>query len=143
MKKTTIVRLSVITLSVCLLGSVLLFIPTSKDENYEKVRNLIQTGANIKCQENYSPLMLGIIRGEVDTVKMLVKAGADVNGISPEGCPYLILGANAGHTDIVRILVEAGADPNARDKNGLTALIAGSDQGHTEVVKMLIEAEAL
>lgn len=47
-------------------------------------------------------------------VRLLLKAGADVNAAGKEEDPLLFQPAQAGHAPLLRLLLEHGADPNAR-----------------------------
>ena len=51
-----------------------------------------------------------------DIVEMLIKAGADVNGVDSNGkTPLMYAVSNAKTVDCVYSLLEAGANPKARD----------------------------
>ncbi len=78
-------------------------------------------------------------KGHVDTVKVLIEAGADVNAKDKEGRTVLMY-ASTG--EIAKILIEAGAELNAKDQNGETALLTATRKFRTGVVKVLIEAGA-
>ena len=80
--------------------------------------------------------------GEVDTVKRLIEAGADVDARDFGGLTALMLTVRNGHAEIVKILLEAGADLNAQDDDGETALLKAARGGQTEVVNILITASA-
>jgi ankyrin repeat protein len=64
-------------------------------------------------------------RGDAESARILLKAGADPNLATAEwGQTALIIASTMGQTDVVEALVEKGADPNIRDKNGFAALHA-------------------
>lgn len=66
--------------------------------------------------EATSLLHIAIEMNDIDIVKSLVHAGADVNAAPPEGSrrsPIIIEACQAGSLDIIRLLLENGADPNA------------------------------
>lgn len=60
--------------------------------------------------------------GELDRLRELVAAGADVNTLEYESRTPLRLAVDQCHLDCVRELLAAGADVNARDKDGNTPL---------------------
>ncbi|UYV79521.1 hypothetical protein LAZ67_17002988 [Cordylochernes scorpioides] len=83
-----------------------------KNENWVKVKELLESGAdiNIKTKRGNSPLHLAARKGHQDLVQYLVKAGADVNSLN--GCRqsplhYAILGRELS---IASFLIDAGAD---------------------------------
>src|SRR5262249_17384243 len=61
--------------------------------------------------------------GDVECVRLLVAAGADVNDQLPNGMTALILAAHSGNGEAAGLLLEKGADPNA-DGIGYTPLHA-------------------
>ncbi len=73
-------------------------------------------------QGGYTALMFAARSGEMQTVKLLVNAGAKVNESSAEDGPALVIASAWGHEAIALYLLEQGADPNAADANGMTAL---------------------
>jgi ankyrin len=74
-------------------------------------------------QGGYTPLLFAAQRGPVETARLLVAAGADVNDTAPEGTSALVVAAHSRQQDVAMFLLEQGADPNA-DGAGYTALHA-------------------
>lgn len=58
-------------------------------------------------------LMFAVRSGDLDSARLLVAAGADVNDTDAWGVSATVLAAHSGFTDIVSFLLEKGADPNA------------------------------
>jgi ankyrin repeat protein len=72
-----------------------------------------------------SPLLFAARQGNVESVKALLKAGADIDQIS-EGdhtSPLLMATVN-GHFDLAMLLLERGADPTLASDAGATPLYA-------------------
>ena len=92
-------------------------------------------------QENeYSALMLASVRGDVDTVNVLLQAGAKVNAKDSHDRTALIMASQEGHADVVDVLLDAGADANMKSKAGMTALLATAIYGSgPNVAGLLIE----
>lgn len=67
-------------------------------------------------------LVEAVIKGDLDTLNVLIAQGKDVNLKDKEGNPLLHLAIENGHVDIVKSLIALGADVNARDKEGKTSL---------------------
>ena len=86
-------------------------------------------------------------RASVDGVKLLLAAGARVEGASgcEDGSP-LVVAAEAGNGEVVSALVAAGANKESTmasgSNKGETPLIAAAVQGHADVVSILLAAGA-
>ncbi len=83
-----------------------------------------------------------VISGDVETVRALLDAGADVEARTEDGHTALMLAAAGSHEGIVRMLLDAGADVNARDEKGWTALMWPAFLGHEGIVRALLDAGA-
>ncbi|ODN00504.1 KN motif and ankyrin repeat domain-containing protein 1 [Orchesella cincta] len=104
------------------------------------VRRLFSLGdVNIKAaQHGQTALMLGASHGRLDTVKLLIEAGADVNIQDEDGSTSLMCAAEHGHGDIVKFLLsQAECDPNITDNDGSTALSVAMEAGHKDIGVML------
>ena len=67
----------------------------------------------------------------MESARMLVEGGADVNEAAPGGLNALLVAIDSGHEDFAIFLVEKGANPNAADRDGLTALHYALRKGFT------------
>ena len=98
-----------------------------------------------------SPLFLAAENGDVETVKLLIRAGANVNAKlhavdedlkAREGDTALMATASAtGTASTVKALVGAGADSNAKAANGKTAVIQAVASENIGVLRALLEAK--
>ena len=79
-----------------------------------------------------------------DTVqlKVLLDAGADLNGRDEHGQTALMIAARDGRTQSVRWLVEHGADLNHTAKFHLSALMLAVINGRDAIVGILVDAGA-
>ena len=102
------------------------------------VRKIIETGANVNWKDKIGNTALNRAAhlGEVECIKTLIEAGAEINSGSPTA---LLAAASEGHVQCVKLLVQEGADLDIRNKNGLTALMAAELKGYMECVKLLIQ----
>ncbi len=81
----------------------------------------------------YTALMFAARDGDLDMVKLLVAAGAEVNVFSSEYGNALVVAAENSHEDVAIFLTEQGADPNVTDRWGLTPLHYSIQDGITAI----------
>ena len=67
-------------------------------------------------------LLFAARQGEIDAVKALLDAKADINAVDSDGNNALVLAILNTHYDLTKFLIERGADVNVAAKNGRTAL---------------------
>jgi ankyrin repeat protein len=75
----------------------------------------------------FSPLLYAARRGCLECARLLVKAGADVNGVDPEGVSPLLLATLNFSFDTAALLIDQGADVNRWDLWGRAPLYAAVD----------------
>ena len=77
----------------------------------------------------------------METVRLLLEKGADINSSNDFGSTILILAAFIfdESSEIVKLLLENGANVNLTNKDGETALIAALYSDNVETVKLLLE----
>lgn len=69
-----------------------------------------------------TPLGYAAAKGQLETMALLARAGADVNHAGPEGTTPLMQAVEAGQLQAVEWLLQAGADPTQPNQTGGTAL---------------------
>ena len=93
----------------------------------EKINELINSSddINVKGKNGDTLLMLAAaFNNNPNTIKALIRAGADVNAANSRGwTPLMSALANDANSNphIIKILIEAGADINAKSNTGITA----------------------
>jgi len=93
--------------------------------------------------EGWTPLSLAAKNGNLETVKTLIAAGADVNKAETTyGSTPLFMAARNGHLEVVRALVGARANLNKARKDGLTPLSIANKHGRSSIVSYLQRKEA-
>jgi uncharacterized protein len=80
--------------------------------------------------------------GDLDQVRELVDAGADVNLPQADGSTPLLWAAYHSYPEMVTALLEAGADPDAANQFGITPLLQASRYGDTPVIRALLDGGA-
>jgi ankyrin repeat protein len=84
-----------------------------------------------------TPVLFAARAGDVESAKLLLAAGADVNDKLSDGATALVVAAHSGHGALAALLLDKGADPNAADV-GYTALHAAIDRSDVGLVKALL-----
>jgi ankyrin repeat protein len=134
------------------------------EKHPEVVRVLLEAGADIRARSrtytqtvtsevtqragreelNYNvlrggstPLLFGARSGDVESVRLLLAAGADVNESLPNGMSALVLAAHSGNGAAASLMLDRGADPNAAEI-GYTALHAAILRSDLNLVKDLL-----
>lgn len=104
--------------------------------HFDIIKILIEKG----CGNGDKTLSSACYEGDLNAVKTLIKAGADVN-LKENVIAPIKAACLAGHADVVKELICEGADVNLWDGD-LLPLSTACDEGHLDVVKELINARA-
>jgi ankyrin repeat protein len=90
-----------------------------------------------------APVADAAMRGDVETVRSLLRAGEDVNAAQGDGMTALHWAAESGTVELAEMLLYAGAHLEAVTRLGdYTPLHVASRSGHTGVARLLVEAGA-
>lgn len=92
--------------------------------------------------EGWTALRSAAWGGHSEAVRLLLDAGAVVDGCDSEGRTALRAAAWGGHEEIVLTLLDYGAQVDKADSNGRTPLIAAAYMGHHEAVEILLDHNA-
>lgn len=82
-------------------------------------------------------LLFAARSGDVESAKLLVAAGADVNDAAPDGNSVLVVAAYSGNGKVAQFLLDKDALPNSAS-GGFTAMHAAVLRGDPELVKALL-----
>jgi hypothetical protein len=99
-------------------------------------------GGGAKAQEARFALVSAAREGETESVRALLRHGAQVNTKDDSGATALLAAASNGHGETVQLLISAGADVKARNNIGRTALLSAVANGYVEIVRVLMKAGA-
>lgn len=121
------------------------------------LRLLVEAGADlyVRTKEGFSVHHFAVLAdspdalwinaaadGQVEVVRFLCDAGADVSDRDTQGGTALIIAAAKWQLAVVRLLSDAGANLSDRDGEGWTVLMTAAGDGHLDVVRFLCDAGA-
>jgi ankyrin repeat protein len=89
-----------------------------------------------------TPLVDAVRQGDVQAVRAVLKAGADVNQPEGDGATPLHWAAHRDSTELVRVLLGAGASAQAANDLGITPLHLAAANGNIETIRLLLEKRA-
>ena len=114
-----------------------------QSNSVEIVCTLLLKGADPNIAITSTPLITACASSNLQIVKELLKAKADVNGQDEDGTTALYMSSSNGNFGIVNKLLSSGANPNIFVQGTKwTPLIVASANGHIDVVKSLLKAKA-
>ncbi len=93
-------------------------------------------------RELSTPLAAAAARGQLDTLRLLVKEGTEIDAVNPQGDTALMLAARQGQAACVGALLNASASPRCANLLGQTPLHLAVVAGSVDVVRELLAAGA-
>jgi len=121
-------------------GDTVLYL-AAKCGNEAAVETLIRASVQTLDWQNHkgiTALSVAAHKGREPIVRLLLKAGAEVNIESNNGSTPLIQASHFGHLEVVRMVVEAGAAVDRSNNKGTTALMRAAQEGKLAVVEYLL-----
>ena len=97
---------------------------------------------NYRDKNGITPLLASVRSGNLQIVKMLLKAKADFTISDKGGQTPLFVAVNCKHLDIVKCLLKANADPDVESELGATCLVMAISQSDLEMFNCLLKAKA-
>lgn len=116
-------------------------VDAARAEDAAAVRALLDQHVDVNAAEvdGTTALHWAAYRGDVETARLLLAAGARTGIANRYGVTPLALGAERGDARIVGALLEAGADPNAALPEGETVLMAAARAGEIDTLRLLLD----
>ena len=85
----------------------------------------------------FTPLLFAARQGGVESARLLLDAGADVNETAPDGASALVVASFSGHGELAAFLLRRGAEPNAAAA-GYAALHTAVLRSDARLVRILL-----
>ena len=109
------------------------------------VEMLLKAGAKVDPftePSAQSALQHATYRNNFKLVKILVKAGADVNfqAVDKTGDTALHVAVSNGNIEIINYLLKHGANPTIKSEDGVTPLSLADEGGNKEVISIIKSA---
>jgi ankyrin len=101
--------------------------PADDDDTEVVVAGLVGSGGG-----GLTPLVFAAREGDLESARLLVKAGANINQQTEYGWTPLLTAVNNRNYQLAQFLVEQGADVNLPNKGGWTPLYLASDNRNIE-----------
>jgi uncharacterized protein len=108
----------------------------------DAVRVLLDGGLEPDGAAGDAPLLVAVVGGCVDVVRLLLDRKANINVKDQDGMTALIKAAAANMPEIVGVLLERGADMDVEDRLGRTAELYSTMNGREAVAELLKQARA-
>jgi len=101
---------------------------------------LINQNADIETVDScgWKPVHFAVQRG-MRCLRMLLRAGIDIEAADNEGHSPLFLAASFGNFSAVKLLVENGAEVDTENDEGVSALVAAALSNQDIIVKYLLD----
>jgi len=96
--------------------------------------------ARARSKRGFTPLLFAAQQGDVESGRLLLQAGADVNDRSAiDRKTALVVAAASGSRDFCALLLDKGANPDLADDGGFTALHYAAMAGNgADIVRALL-----
>lgn len=121
------------------------FIDAIADKKKTKVRRMIKNGFNVNTanENGRTPLMMAVQVGNIDMLKMLIKAGANLEQTAKESeTPFLYACRATGDVKVIEYLIKQGVNTKARNVFGHNALFMAAEYNKSwKVVEYLINTK--
>ena len=114
------------------------------DNNIDKLRDLLKNcdSKELKLNDNISFLSIACMNEQINTVKLLIEKGCDVNEKNHLGKTMLHEMCRTGNIEIIKLLIKNGARLNEQSNTGKTELFYGIEpikENSIEIIKILLK----
>lgn len=115
---------------------------------------IIQHGGNINApvsanlsdtrrpNQGFTPLHFAAENGQIETARLMLEKGANVNAAASDGQTPLTLAIQHQHGDTARLLIEHGAQVEGSEQHGPTPLLLAAQAEDVETMRLLLDKGA-
>lgn len=109
-------------------------------KGYEEIiKFLIEKGANVNlASDGRAPIFYAVKSRSLDTVRLLIEAGADKNALTEEGHSPLMEAVIGEDLKMCEYLISIGSDVNHVDEDKRSALMLAAEYCRGEIVEILL-----
>ncbi|XP_062571319.1 histone-lysine N-methyltransferase EHMT1-like [Saccostrea cucullata] len=120
-------------------GNPLLFLPiiSGDDEMMDILLSFDTCNINIRSQDLRTPLLIAVELDDLEFVKTLIKAGANIDCTDGSGKTPLLLALEEGRFEIAEYLIKRGCNVNVVDGLGQSALQFVANGTHSHCIRMV------
>ncbi|UGQ17195.1 ankyrin repeat domain-containing protein [Borrelia sp. RT1S] len=108
-------------------------------KNIEGTIIALTIGAEINYQYKISPLSISIINNDLETTKILIDYGININKIDETEHPSIFWAIYSNNEKIFNFLTEKGADLSLTLKSGKTPMQAAVETENTKLIEILLK----
>ncbi|XP_069670554.1 uncharacterized protein [Periplaneta americana] len=115
-----------------------LHLDTEKTSVYTTTKERLE----MRDSDHRTPLFWAAVKGRLETVKMLVDKGANVNTDDAWKQTPLYYAISGCHVEVVKFLIENGANVKVCDKDGDSVTFTALLSGNLDILRLLIDKDA-
>lgn len=112
----------------------------------DEVIQLLKTGVNPNSKSRssieHTPILLATKLQKIETVKILIENGADVEAKNESGLTALKIAISSRNEQLIKILLESGANVNSKNDNNATPIMGASYWGLIRIIEILLKSGA-
>jgi hypothetical protein len=111
-------------------------------ESWQVLHQITEENMQKTDSYNTSWLYIASACGDEETIRLLLKKGANPNHTLDNGLTPLFIAAQHDLVDTVKLLLKEGANPNQAQNDGVTPVFIAAQNGHVKIVELLLEKSA-